>query len=132
MVSVPNATLTITPVTLCLYIYFTLYGVSEKNMKTTSLVIKNEPTVETITKRVIFHGDSLVDPRLPVRVHFEPNEIVITDYSELGIYISSKMSTKPLEAPLLLALQLVSLYSDISQATSDNKSFREFISKITQ
>ena len=89
---------------------------------------KQEPTVKTIT----FYGDSLVDSRLPVMVFFRKTDIIICDYSELGLYISSKQNEKPLEAPLLLALQFVSLYTDISNAKSDNRSFREFISKLTQ
>jgi len=132
MVSVLNATLTITPVTLCLYNDITLYVVSEKNMKTTSLVIKNEPTVKTTTKAITFYGDSQVRPKDPVMVFFNKDYIVICDYTELGLYIASKQDTKPLEAPLLLALQYISLYADISKATSDNRSFREFIKQLTQ
>jgi len=132
MVSVLNATLTITPVTLCLYNDNTLYSIGKKKMKTISMVKTNSKKVELRYKTITFYGDSLVDNRLPVMVFFNKDHIVICDYSELGLYIGSKQNVKPLEAPLLLALQYINLFSDITQAKSDNRSFREFISKLTQ
>jgi hypothetical protein len=89
---------------------------------------KQEPTVKTIT----FYGDSLVDSRLPVMVFFRKTDIIICDYSELGIYVGSKQNEKPLEVPLLLALQVISLFTDIVRVQSDNKSFMEFIKQLTQ
>jgi hypothetical protein len=65
-------------------------------------------------------------------VFFNKDYVTICDYTELGLYIASKQDVKPLEAPLLLALQYINLYAKIENAKSDNRSFREFISKLTQ
>ena len=101
-------------------------------METISLVETKKEKVDYRYKSITFHGDSLVDNRLPVMVFFEKDHIVICDYSELGLYIGSKQDTKPLEAPLLLALQYVNLFTKIENAKSDNKSFMEFIKQLVQ
>ena len=101
-------------------------------MKAISLGETNSEKIDLRYKVITFYGDSQVRPKDPVMVFFNKDYIVICDYTELGLYIASKQDTKPLEAPLLLALQYINLYADITQAKSDNKSFREFISKITQ
>jgi len=101
-------------------------------MKTISETIPKSEKIDYRYKTITFYGDSEVRPKDPVMVFFNKDYIVICDYTELGLYISSKQNVKPLEAPLLLALQYINLFSDISQAKSDNKSFREFIKQITQ
>jgi hypothetical protein len=104
----------------------------EKKMKTINVEETKSEKIDYRYKAITFYGDSLVDNRLPVMVFFNRDHIVICDYSELGLYIASKQDTKPLEAPLLLALQYINLYAKIENAKSDNRSFREFIKQLTQ
>ncbi len=93
--------------------------------------------------KITFFGDSHnINNKTPVMALLLENRAVICDYTELGLYImhkhlsfyrdNTKPKVRPIYQPLLLVLQIVNQFCDITklEVVSDNQYFKQYIENL--